>query len=261
MPYIDSHTHLFLPEFDNDRAAAMQRAADAGVQRMIVPNVDVETIAPMMDFCKSFPLQCFPAMGIHPSSVKKNYLEELKIIEKTLQDSKFIAVGEIGLDFYWDKTFVKEQEHALAIQLEWAKSLELPVIIHTRSAFEEIMHLLKPLQDGRLKGVFHCFSGSIEQAQRIIDMGFLLGIGGVVTFKNSNLPEVVANVDARYILSETDAPYITPHPMRGQRNESSYIPIIVDKIAEIYGMKEETIRNMIWDNADKLFFRNNSDGN
>lgn len=254
MRHIDTHSHLFLPEFDQDRDRVVRQALLTGVEKMILPNVDRSTFASMMAMVTQYPDHTFPAMGVHPSSVKEDYRDELAFVEKQLQEHAFIAVGEIGLDLYWDKTFFEEQKKALEIQVNWAKSLGLPVIIHVRDAFEEIMKCLKPLQNGSLKGVFHCFSGSYEQAQRIIDLGFLLGIGGVVTFKNSKLPQTIEKLALSSLVTETDAPYITPHPHRGTRNESSYIPLIVEKIAEIKQQRMEETATVLFENAEGLFF-------
>lgn len=256
MILIDTHTHLFLPEFDDDQDATMQRAKDAGVQKMYLPNIESNTVDRMLKLSAAYPVQCFPMMGLHPCSVKENVEQELAVVEEYLfkkQDIKFYGVGEIGLDYYWDKTFVPQQQDALRRQLTWAKQLKLPVSLHTREATDDTINIIRELKDENLRGIFHCFSGTIEQAQQIIELGFYLGIGGVVTFKNAGLDKVIAQLDVSHLVLETDAPYLAPVPFRGKRNESAYLSYIVKKIAEIKNCSEEEVARVTSENAGKVF--------
>ncbi|HBS85746.1 MAG: hydrolase TatD [Bacteroidetes bacterium GWF2_38_335] len=253
MYFTDTHTHLYLPQFDSDRNKIIQNAIAAGVNRLLIPNVDSETIEPLKSLCSSFPDNCFPMMGLHPTSVKENYRAELDIIKKHLFSEKYIAVGEIGIDLYWEKSSLNLQIEAFKTQLNWAKDQKLPVVIHVRNSFSEVFEVVEKEQDGNLFGVFHCFSGNIAQAQKAIDLGFLLGIGGVVTFKNSGLEQVVKSISLNKLVLETDSPYLAPDPYRGKRNESSYIPLIAKKIAEIKGCSVEEIAKITTENAAKIF--------
>ncbi len=251
--FVDTHTHLYMDEYASDRADCVKRAVEQGVSKMVLPNVDISTIDAMWKCCDEFPKNCFPSIGIHPSDITENYQADLKIIEKELQTRSYISVGEIGIDLYHDKTFFKEQEQAFIKQLEFAKAYQKPVVVHTRSAFEECMPILKKFQDGNLRAIFHCFSGSVEMAKRIIGEGFYLGIGGVVTFKNSNLPETLKHVNLNNLVLETDAPFLAPHPYRGNRNDSSYIPLIAEKIASIYEIGLDEVANITTQNAKDIF--------
>jgi len=253
MIFTDTHTHLYLKQFDNDRIQVIVDAINEGVKYMLLPNIDSSTITSMMDVCKSFPENCFPMIGVHPTSAKQNYKEELAIVEKQLTINKFIAIGEIGIDLYWDKTFIEEQEYSLRYQIDLAKKYKLPIVIHSRDSFDEIFKVLKDVNYPDLNGVFHCFSGNVEEAEQIIDLGFKLGIGGVLTFKNSGLEEVVKEIDLEHILLETDAPYLAPVPFRGKRNTSSYIPFIADKIAKIKNIPVKEVAEITTDNAISLF--------
>jgi TatD DNase family protein len=251
--FIDTHTHLYDEQFDQDREEMVQRAIDAGVGKMYLPNCDSETIASMMHMVGKWPEHCFPMMGVHPCYIKENYKLELEIAESWLQKEKFSAIGEIGLDYYWDTTFVAEQKEAFNLQMDWALSLQLPIVIHTRESIQDGIDMVRAKQNGNLQGIFHCFGGTTEEAKQIIDLGFYLGIGGVVTFKKSSLPEVLRDISLEHIILETDAPYLAPVPYRGKRNESSYIPIIGTKIAEIKNCSVEEVAMITTKNAARIF--------
>ena len=234
MFYIDTHTHLFSSQFDVDRHQVVQKAIEQGVDKMLLPNINSETIEAMHQLCKDFPQHCYPMMGLHPCDVKDDYEEELKIIKSHLDKGKYVAIGEIGIDLYWEKSTLDIQKKAFRQQLEWAKEYDLPVAIHIRKSFDTIFEVLEEVNDQNLRGVFHCFTGSKEQGQKAIEMGFMLGIGGVVTFKNSGLDKVLKELPLEKLLLETDSPYLAPTPYRGQRNESSFITIVAQKLAKIY---------------------------
>jgi TatD DNase family protein len=250
---IDTHAHLYSDDFSDDRDEMIKRASDAGVQKIILPNIDVGSIMPMINLCSAYPGVCYPLMGLHPTSVGEDYLLQLNTVEEWLGTRKFYGIGEIGIDLYWDKTYQKEQEDAFRVQLQWAKSYQYPVVIHVRNSFQEVYSILSEEQDGRLSGVFHCFSGSSDDARKIAEAGFLIGIGGVVTFKNSNLPEVLSEIDPGQLLLETDAPYLAPVPYRGRRNESAYLTFVAGKLAEIYGISANEVGRITSDNATRLF--------
>lgn len=252
----DTHTHLYLKEFDADRDLVIQKAIESNIKRFFLPNIDSSTISDLIALVEKYPENCFAMMGLHPCSVKENYREELEIIEKLILEKRklFYAVGEIGIDLYWDKTFLKEQQHAFNYQISIAKQQNLPIVIHSRNSFEEVYSIVKDSQDGNLRGVFHCFSGNKAQAIKIIELkGFKLGIGGVVTFKNSGLDEVVKNIDMKHIILETDSPYLAPVPYRGKRNESVYLYLILKKIAELKGMSVEEVAEVTTNNSIELF--------
>ncbi|MFK7787104.1 MAG: TatD family hydrolase [Crocinitomicaceae bacterium] len=252
--FVDTHTHLFVDAFDEDRSEIVQKAIDAGVEKMLLPNIDIDTIDAMNDLAKDFPTNCFPMMGLHPGSIKEDWKERLEIIQKNLFEGKYIAVGEIGMDLYWDKTFVNEQAEAFRMQVEWAKELKLPIVIHAREAFEPIFEILDEINDENLTGVFHCFTGTVEQANHVLSYGgFKLGIGGVLTYKKAALDKVLENVDLKHLILETDSPYLTPVPFRGKRNESSYILHIAEKLTEVYNVPLSTIEEMTTANANELF--------
>ncbi len=253
MILVDTHCHLYLPEFDSDRNSMLQRAKDKGVHKFYLPGIDRSVIDPMLKMETDFPEQCFPMMGLHPCSVKENYLAELELIKQWLNKRRFAAVGEIGLDFYWDKTFVQQQYDAFNQQMEIALQHHLPIVIHSRDAMQECINEVKPFAARGLKGVFHCFGDSLDAANQIIEMGFYLGIGGVVTYKKSGLAEVLQHLSLDYIVLETDAPYLTPVPFRGKRNESSYITYVAEKIAEAKGVTIEEVADITTRNAEKLF--------
>jgi TatD DNase family protein len=253
MKFIDTHAHLYAPEFDADRAQILQRALEAGVEIMLLPNIDEESVKPMHQICAAYPQQCYPMMGLHPSSVKENYEAVLAHFKSLLDQNPYIAVGEIGIDLYWDQSFVEQQKLAFKEQLRWAEQKQLPVVIHSREAHEVIIQCIDELNISTLRGVFHCFTGSLQEAHQIIERGFKLGIGGVLTFKNSKLPEVISQLDVSHLLLETDAPYLSPAPHRGQRNESAYIPLVAQRLAEIKGLKPEILAAQLWENTHQLF--------
>ncbi|MBK9291627.1 MAG: TatD family hydrolase [Bacteroidetes bacterium] len=255
MKLIDTHAHLYLEEFDGDRREVMQRALQAGVQLMLLPNIDQASIGPMMQMCRQWPENCRPMMGLHPTYVKDDYRRQLDLIGQVLFDNtnQYIGVGEIGIDLYWDKTHAAAQEEAFEEQLGWAARLGFPVAIHTREAFEVILKIVEKLQDGRLKGVFHCFTGGAEEARRILDLGFYFGIGGVVTYKNSDLPHVLSQIPPESIVLETDSPYLPPVPHRGKRNESAFIVEVVSKLSQVYATDVEEMARLTTQNASKLF--------
>jgi TatD DNase family protein len=250
---IDSHTHLYLEQFDEDRHAMVVRAIRDGIKYMFLPNIDSSSVAEMLDLCNDFPQNCFPMMGLHPTSVKENYENELRMVDDWLGKQKFCAIGETGIDLYWDKTFLKEQEFSLVHQIKLSKKYNLTIVIHSRNSFNELFSILEHHVDTDLKGVFHCFTGNLAQAEKIIGMGFLLGIGGVVTFKNSGLEKVIQNVSLEKIILETDAPFLAPVPYRGKRNESAYTRIIAEKIAAIANRSVDEVATVTSSNALKLF--------
>jgi TatD DNase family protein len=253
MILIDTHTHLYLESFKDDQAIAVERALEKGVKFMLLPNVDEETIGPLMDLHKKFPGNCLPMMGLHPTSVKpgfENILEKMKML---FDEYDYYAVGETGIDLYWDKTFFDQQVASFKIQLDWALEMDLPVVIHSRSSIAEIMEVLKPYRNKGLKGIMHCFPGDIQQAEWFIDFGFYLGIGGVVTYKNSITADVVAHVPLKHLLLETDAPYLPPVPFRGKRNEPAYLPYIIEKIALLKNITSEEVAVTTSQSALELF--------
>ncbi len=257
MTLVDTHAHLYDERFSSDRDAMFSRAAEAGVKRFYLPNVDRATIDGLLELIERYPGQCYPMMGVHPCHVKEDFEEELAIAEKWLfqppEAIRFCAVGEIGLDYYWDKTHIKQQKEAYLRQLEWSVRLGLPVAIHSRDALEDTIGLIEQLNDDRLKGVFHCFNGDAGQAERIVALGFHLGIGGVATYKNGGLDHVLPGVDPSFLLLETDSPYLAPVPFRGKRNEPAYLVHIVEVLARWYGTTPEAMAKMTTDNANKLF--------
>ncbi|MDQ6888877.1 MAG: TatD family hydrolase [Bacteroidota bacterium] len=253
MTLIDTHTHLYLQEFAEDINAVMQRAEKAGVHKFFLPAIDSSETDAMADLEQKFPGKCYPMAGLHPCSVKENYKDELAKVEELLTKRKFIAIGESGLDFYWDKTFTKEQYASLHIQADWALQYDLPLVLHTRNAMDETIEVIKTYDGKGLRGIFHCFGGNKEQAAQIIELNFLLGIGGVITYKNSGLDEVLKEIDLRNIVLETDAPYLTPVPFRGKRNESSYIKYIAQKLAEIKNITVDEVAEQTTKNAEAIF--------
>ena len=253
MNLIDTHTHLFSSQFDEDRNAVVQKAIDNGVSKMLLPNISSETIEAMHQLCQDFPEHCYPMMGLHPCDVKDDYLKELEIVKAQLDKDKYVAVGEIGIDLYWDKSTLDIQKKAFRHQLIWAKEYDLPVAIHIRESFDEIFEVIEEVNDEKLRGVFHCFTGTKEQGLRAIDMGFMLGIGGVVTFKNSGLDQALSGLPLAQLILETDSPYLAPTPHRGQRNESAFIPLMAQKLADIYEMDIEEVARITTQNAKTLF--------
>ncbi len=254
MTFIDTHSHIYLSDFDNDRSKIVERAINEGVHKILLPNVDSNTIDSMLRLCQAYPDNCLPMMGLHPTSVKENVEDELAIVEKLLKENSFIAIGEIGIDLYWDKSFFAEQEEAFRFQVNLAKKYNLPIVIHSRDSFDELFTLLDKLNSPELKGVFHCFTGTEKQAQKIInEYGFKLGIGGVITFKNSGLAEQIKNIDLKHFILETDAPYLAPIPYRGKRNQPAYIPLIAQKLADAKGVSVSEIAEITTQNAKELF--------
>jgi TatD DNase family protein len=253
MSFIDSHCHLYLKEFADDISAVLDRAEVAGVNKFYLPAIDSETLELMLSLEKNYPLKCKSMAGLHPCSVKENYKEELKIAEDILGKRSFAAIGEIGLDFYWDRTFEPQQYDTFHQQIEWALHYDLPVVIHSRESMEQCIDVVKQHQNGKLKGIFHCFTGSAELSQKITDLGFYLGIGGVITYKNSGLAETLKNISMDSIVLETDAPYLTPVPFRGKRNESSYIRYIAQKLADTKNIDITEVEKITTLNAEKIF--------
>lgn len=250
--FTDSHTHLYDEKLMADEAQ-IPRAINAGVTKMYMPNCDSGTIAGMLQLADAWPENCMPMMGLHPCYVKEDYKDELAIVSEWLQKRKFYAVGEIGLDYYWDMTYKDKQIEAFELQTDWALQHDLPIVIHSRESTADCIDIVRKKQNGRLRGIFHCFSGSIEEARQIIDLGFHLGIGGVVTYKKSTLPDIISQVSLANIVLETDAPYLAPVPYRGKRNESSYIPIIAEQIAAIKNCSVEEVAEMTTANCNKIF--------
>jgi TatD DNase family protein len=251
--WIDSHAHVYAKEFDSDRAETLRRAADLDVKKIFMPNVDHTSIDAMLEVESRHPEMCYATIGLHPCSVDNNFQRELYLVEDWLSKRKFSAIGEMGTDLYWDKTFWEQQKEAFVIQVSWAKKYQLPVIIHCRETIDETIAMVEALQDGTLSGVFHCFTGTTEQAQRIIKLNFCLGIGGVATFKKGGLDTVLPEISMEKIVLETDSPYLAPVPHRGKRNESSYIPLIAQKIAGIKKVSVEEVQLQTTQNALRLF--------
>lgn len=252
MTFVDTHTHLYDEQLTAD-PQQITRAIEAGVTKMYMPNCDSTTIEGMLAMEAAYPQNCFPMMGLHPVYVKENYKEELAIVEDWLAKRKFAGVGEIGLDYYWDKTFVAQQKEAFEQQIDWALQYDLPIIIHSRESTADCIEIVRKKQNGQLRGIFHCFSGTLEEAKQIQELGFYLGIGGVVTFKKSTLPEIVREMPLETLVLETDAPYLAPVPYRGKRNESSYIPLIAMTIATIKQIGLDEISAITNKNAEKIF--------
>ena len=253
MKLIDTHTHLYVAEFKADIDAVIERAEAEGVEKFYLPAIDSSENEALLNLEKKFPDKVFAMAGLHPCSVKENYKDELKKIEQQLAQREFAAIGETGLDFYWDTTFSKQQYESLHAHAEWAIQFQKPLVIHTRNAMQETIDLVKEYKGKNLFGIFHCFSGTSENARAIIDAGFLLGIGGVLTFKNSGLAEVIKDIDLKYLVLETDSPYLAPAPFRGKRNESSYLKYIVQKLAEIKNISVEEVASETTRNAEGIF--------
>ena len=257
MKLIDTHCHIYSQEFDDDRVEMIGRAENEGIKMMLMPAIDSSTNQAMFGVEKDFPGICISMMGLHPCSVKETLSKELLIVQKNFEERKFIAVGETGLDFYWDLSYVEQQKQAFQQQIEWALQYDIPVVIHSRNSIDACIEMISQNQKGKLKGVFHCFSGSLEQAKKIIDLDFYLGIGGVLTFKKSGLDAIVDQLDLDKIILETDAPYLAPVPFRGKRNECSYLKFVAEKLAEIKKIPVDEVANITTANAEKLFqFKN-----
>ncbi|MGD8118619.1 TatD family hydrolase [Vibrio sp. TRT 29B02] len=250
---IDTHAHIYASEFDADRDDVVKRALAQGIDRILLPNIDLDSIEPMLATEAQYPQICRSMMGLHPCYVDGNVKQTLDIIYSWFEKHRFIAVGEIGIDLYWDKTFRAEQEMAFITQLNWAKEMKLPVVIHTRDSIEETLGLLSQEQDGSLSGVFHCFGGSLEEAKAINGLGFHLGLGGVSTFKNGGMDKVIPHLDMNYVILETDCPYLAPVPHRGKRNEPAYTALVAQRIAELRQISVEQVDQLTTQNATTLF--------
>ena len=249
----DTHTHLYSEAFDEDRDAMVKRALDRGVQRFFVPAIDSTYTQAMLDLQQDFPDHVFLMMGLHPTHVKENYEAELAHVTDMLERHQFYAIGEIGIDLYWDKTFFEQQREAFVAQIRLAKKHKLPIVIHCREAFDEIAEVLEQEKDDSLHGIFHCFTGTLEQAQQAISYNMMLGIGGVVTFKNGKIDQFLNQVDLKHIVLETDAPYLAPVPFRGKRNESAYVINVLDKLSDVYGLPQDEIARITTENSKKVF--------
>jgi TatD DNase family protein len=252
MNIIDTHTHLYLEDFQADIDDVLSRAKEEGVIRFYLPNIDSSSVDDLLNLEEKHS-ECIAMMGLHPCSVKENVAEELKLVEEWLRKRPFAAVGEIGLDYYWDKSFITEQKDAFRKQINWALELNLPIVIHSRDSMQDCIEIVREYQNGNLRGIFHCFGGSADEAKQIMDLGFLMGIGGVVTYKKSGLAEVLPSISLEYLVLETDAPYLTPVPFRGKRNEPSYLKYVVTKMAEAMNIPVEEIAAQTTRNAQKLF--------
>jgi TatD DNase family protein len=255
MNLIDTHTHLYVGEFDEDRGQVMERAFKEGVSKFFLPAIDSSENEALLNLQKKYPASVFAMAGLHPCSVKENFKEELEKIEDQLSQRQFAAFGETGLDFYWDTTFKEQQYESLQRHAGWAIKYNRPLVLHTRNATQETIDFIKSFNYKNLFGIFHCFGGSLENAKEIIELGFLLGIGGVLTFKNSGLAEVIKDIDLKYLVLETDAPYLAPHPFRGKRNESSYLKYIAQKLAEIKNIPVELVAEQTTLNAENVFLK------
>lgn len=259
--FVDTHAHLYLENFENDISATIERSINDGVQKIFLPNIDFSTIEPMRKLCHQFPQNCFPMLGLHPCDVKENYESDLETILDYIKEklnlfpeNKIYAIGECGLDYYWDKTFVPQQKKALEIQAEWALEMNLPIVLHTRDSFYDTLKIIEPFAKKGLTGVFHCFSGSMEEANQLLKLDtFLMGIGGVLTYKNAGIAETIKKIPLSKIVLETDAPFLTPIPFRGKRNESAYIKIIAQKLADLREISLAEIELATTQNAMKLF--------
>jgi len=253
MMITDTHTHLYAEQFDEDREEVIQRALQAGIERFFIPAIDSSYYDRMFALERDFPEHIFLMAGLHPTHVKEDYKQELEKVRAHLDSHRFFAIGEIGMDLYWDKTFIEQQQEAFLEQIAWAKDRKLPIVIHCRDAFDEIFEVLDLVSDKDLFGIFHCFTGNRQQAQKIINFGFKLGIGGVVTFKNGGIDQFLADIDLEHIVLETDAPYLSPTPFRGKRNESGYLIHVLDKLVDIYKKSPEEIARITTANSKEIF--------
>lgn len=253
MFFIDTHTHLYTEEFDSDRHQVVKQALADGINRMLLPNIDGGSMKALLDLHHDFPEHCLPMMGLHPTSVNNQYEKEIETVQSELDRGGYCGVGEIGIDLYWDETFREQQMDAFRQQLQWAKKYRLGVSIHTRKAFEITLQMVKEELTDDLKGVFHCFTGSVEEAKEIMDVGFKMGIGGIVTFKNSGLDQVVKQIPITSLVFETDAPYLTPVPFRGKRNQSAYLKYVAEKVAAIKELPLEEVAEITNRNAKQVF--------
>lgn len=253
MQLIDTHTHLYLEEFEPDRQQVVNNAIEAGVHTMLLPNIDSTSITSMLSLAEEFPQNCLPMIGLHPTSVKADYMNELSIVEKWVNERKFWGIGECGIDLYWDKTYMVEQEFVFRHHIDLARTYDLPLIVHIRDSFNEVISVLKDVNKSDLRGIFHCFSGSVEQAREAIKYNFSLGLGGVITFKNNKMQETLKHIALDHLVFETDAPFLAPVPYRGKRNEPAYIPLIARMVSDIKGIDVEKVAEITTENAKKLF--------
>ncbi len=251
--FIDTHAHLYVKQFDEDIDSVIQRAVDSKVQKIFLPNIDSTSTESMFKLSEAYPNQCFPMMGLHPCSVKENFQEELEHVKEIQLSKNCFGVGEIGIDLYWDKTYEAQQIEAFRIQIQWAKEWKLPIIIHSRESLHLTIPIVEELHDENLTGVFHCFTGTIEDAERIARIGFYMGVGGVSTFKNGGMDKTLPEISLDHLILETDAPYLAPKPYRGKRNESSYIPLIAQRVADLKNVSVEEVMEKTTANAKKLF--------
>ena len=249
----DTHTHLYSDQFNDDRNAMIQRAKDAGVSRFFIPAIDSTYTESMFTLEKENPNDVFLMMGLHPTSVKENYLEELAHVKEWIDKRNFYAIGEIGIDLYWDKSYLPQQQEAFRTQIKWAKEKKLPIVIHCRDAFDEIFEVLESEKSDDLRGIFHCFTGTLTQAKQAISYNMKLGIGGVATFKNGKIDKFLNEIDIKHIVLETDSPYLAPTPFRGKRNESSYITKVIDKLVDIYKLSFDEIAEITTQNSKDVF--------
>ena len=253
MKIIDTHTHLYLKQFNEDIDLVIKRSKDVGVNKFIFPAIDSSYLDSMHILKNKYPDNIYLMSGLHPTDVKENYKDELDFVVNTLKTNNYVAIGEIGIDLYWEKSFLKQQQDAFKFQIRLAIKHDLPIVIHCREAFNEIFEILDKENCDKLRGVFHCFTGTFEEAQRAINLGFVLGIGGVVTFKNGAIDKFLHKIELKNIVLETDSPYLAPAPFRGKRNESSYIIYVIEKLSEIYGISKEKIAEITSKNAEKVF--------
>lgn len=253
MQFIDTHTHLYLPEFDADRDEVVNRAVSSGIEKLLMPNIDIHSVDTMLAAEHRYRDICLPMAGLHPTSVKEDYLSQLDKLEELFTKHKYIAIGEIGIDLFWDKTFLEEQLIAFRRQISFALDKKLPVVVHCRDSFPEVFSVIDEFRGKGLRGVFHAFTGNIKDAEKAIGMGFKLGIGGIVTFKNSGLDKVVKEIGPENLILETDSPYLAPVPHRGKRNESAYICIINKKLSEIFGISEAEVASITFASSTGLF--------
>ncbi|SNS81231.1 TatD DNase family protein [Ekhidna lutea] len=251
---IDTHAHIYLEHFDEDRDAVIERALEKGVKRILLPNIDSTSIDSMLALEEKYPDICYPMMGLHPCSVKEDFEKELQLVEEWLNKRKFLAIGEMGTDLYWDKTFWEQQKEAFRFQCDLALKHELPIVIHCRETIDETIDLVAEYEGKGLRGVFHCFTGSVDQGKKITDFGFYMGLGGVSTFKNGGMDQVIPHLDRTKIILETDSPYLTPAPHRGKRNEPAYTSIIAEKVASYLELSKEAVDELTTANANALFF-------
>jgi len=250
---IDTHSHIYSTDFLHDLDEVIQRAYSNDVRKIILPNIDSSSVKNLLNLVDTYPHICIPLMGLHPTSVNHDYQEELQVVEYWVKKRKFYGIGEIGIDLYWDKSFLDEQTHAFRFQLDLARQNKLPVVIHVRDSFDEVYQVITEMNDDNLTGIFHSFSGTLEQAQMVVDLGFKIGVNGIVTFKKSGLDDVIRQIDPSHLVIETDSPYLTPAPFRGKRNESSYLVYIAQKIADLHRMTVGDIAKITTENARKIF--------